>query len=241
MTKAAEYTARWRLRHPERKKQSDFNQRRRRGNQILSEYKDAVNLRVKQKMLGRTFGKLRVVAFGGRDKNGNYRWLCLCSCGRFTVNPCSQKLNSFHTRSCGCLGVEHCRKMGRRERPPKREGEELKRYWRDRNVVRRKTNPIEHRIRYRIWLALKSQKCRKAHHLIDLLGVTVDQFKHHLESLFEPWMSWENYGYRGWHIHHKIPCSKFDLSNPDEQKKCFHYTNMAPLHWRENISLGNRL
>jgi hypothetical protein len=48
-------------------------------------------------------------------------------------------------------------------------------------------------------------------------------------------MSWNNYGNPNgdhsdcWHIDHIIPCSSFDLTNPDEQRKCFHYTNLQPL------------
>lgn len=51
----------------------------------------------------------------------------------------------------------------------------------------------------------------------------------YLESKFLPNMSWANYGKNGWHIDHIIPCSKFDLLSPNEQLKCFHYTNLQPL------------
>ncbi len=40
-------------------------------------------------------------------------------------------------------------------------------------------------------------------------------------------MSWENRS--DWHIDHIIPCSAFDLSKPEQQAICFHYTNMQPL------------
>ena len=54
-------------------------------------------------------------------------------------------------------------------------------------------------------------------------------------------MSWENYGYYGWHIDHIIPCSKFDLSKLEEQKKCFHFTNLQPLWALDNIKKSNKL
>lgn len=44
-------------------------------------------------------------------------------------------------------------------------------------------------------------------------------------------MTWKNYG--EWEIDHILPCISFDLTKPDEQKKCFHYTNLQPL-WRED-------
>jgi len=57
---------------------------------------------------------------------------------------------------------------------------------------------------------------------------------------FKPGMTWDNYGYYGWHIDHKVPCSNFDLSKPEEQYKCFHYTNLQPLWAEENLIKGGK-
>ena len=46
--------------------------------------------------------------------------------------------------------------------------------------------------------------------------------------LFERGYYWENYGKNGWHIDHIIPCSFFILTDYQEQKFCFHYTNLQP-------------
>jgi hypothetical protein len=67
-----------------------------------------------------------------------------------------------------------------------------------------------------------------------------DLFKH-LESKFTEGMSWSNYGYKGWHVDHIKPCASFDLSDPEEQKKCFHYTNLQPLWWYDNFKKGAKL
>jgi 5-methylcytosine-specific restriction endonuclease McrA len=58
-------------------------------------------------LLGRTFGRLSVIGFGGIDVKGCYTWLCQCSCGntKDVVLP-SSRLLSEHTRSCGCLQRE---------------------------------------------------------------------------------------------------------------------------------------
>lgn len=61
----------------------------------------------------------------------------------------------------------------------------------------------------------------------------------YLSLLFSDGMSWDNYG--EWHIDHIIPCAAFDLSNPTEQKQCFHYTNLQPLWAYENKSKGAKL
>jgi hypothetical protein len=75
---------------------------------------------------------------------------------------------------------------------------------------------------------------------MELTGCTPNQLKAHFESLFQTGMTWENKGrfadLSGWQIDHKIPCSKFDLFDPEQQRKCFHYTNLQPLWEKENKS-----
>lgn len=80
----------------------------------------------------------------------------------------------------------------------------------------------------------KSQSTQK------LLGCSIQDFRIYLESLWESGMSWDNYGRNGWHIDHIIPCSLFDLSRPDHQKRCFHFSNMQPLWAPVNLSKHNK-
>ncbi len=54
-------------------------------------------------------------------------------------------------------------------------------------------------------------------------------------------MTWNNYGYDGWHLDHVIPCSSFNLTAVEQQKKCFHYTNLQPLWAHENYSKGIKI
>jgi len=93
-------------------------------------------------------------------------------------------------------------------------------------------------LRVRIRKALKG--INKSKSTIKLLGCSIDQLKQHLESQFKPGMSWNNYGYRGWHVDHNKPCASFDLSIPEEQLKCFNYTNLQPLWAEENLSKGSK-
>jgi len=58
----------------------------------------------------------------------------------------------------------------------------------------------------------------------------------HLESQFEPGMTWDNHG--TWHIDHIKPCASFDFSDPEQQHECFHWSNTQPLWAADNIAKG---
>jgi len=55
-------------------------------------------------------------------------------------------------------------------------------------------------------------------------------------------MTWDNYGRKEgqWSIDHIIPCAIFDLSDPIEQKQCFHYTNLQPLWHIDNLKKSDK-
>ena len=72
-----------------------------------------------------------------------------------------------------------------------------------------------------------------------LLGCSAEQLRTHLEEKFTDGMSWDNYGYRGWHIDHIRPCASFDLTDPQQQLECFHYTNLQPLWAEDNFKKGD--
>jgi hypothetical protein len=92
-------------------------------------------------------------------------------------------------------------------------------------------------LRARVWTVLKKQK--KSNSTIKLTGCTIEFLRSHIESKFEDGMSWDNYGV--WHIDHIIACANFDLSDPEQQKICFHYTNLQPMWGEQNIKKGARL
>ena len=56
-------------------------------------------------MIGKTFGKLKVLQEGERTKIGVKRWLCQCSCGN-RVNVTTYNLTHGLSQSCGCFGRE---------------------------------------------------------------------------------------------------------------------------------------
>ena len=95
--------------------------------------------------------------------------------------------------------------------------------------------------RKRIMNALKNNNINKTSKSLELLGCTIQEAREHLEKQFKEGMTWDNHGRKGWHIDHIIPCASFDLTDPEQQKKCFHYTNLQPLWAKENISKGSKI
>ena len=109
------------------------------------------------------------------------------------------------------------------------------------NIKKYKTDinwNLKLRLRARLSNALRG--VAKSKNTMELLGVPhMDFLKTWIECKFKEGMTWENRHL--WHIDHIIPCSSFDLTKPEEQAKCFHYTNLQPLWASENLSKGNRI
>jgi hypothetical protein len=110
---------------------------------------------------------------------------------------------------------------------------------RERSKERRQTD-INYRIkinlRGRIYKAIKRNS--KSESTIVLIGCSIEALKVYLSSMFTEGMSWDNYG--KWHIDHIKPCASFDLSDSDQQKECFHYSNLQPLWAIENIKKSDQ-
>ncbi len=94
-------------------------------------------------------------------------------------------------------------------------------------------------LRKRLGFALNAIKQKKKVSTLNLLGCSIEKFKEYIEIKFKNGMNWENYG--KWHIDHIKPIAKFDLNVLEEQKECFHYTNLQPLWAIENIKKGSKI
>ena len=103
--------------------------------------------------------------------------------------------------------------------------------------------------------ALLRYKLKKDCSTFDLLDYSLSDLKKHLESKFEFWMNWNNWGVYDsniwddnnsstwtWQIDHIIPISNFTyLSYKDEEfKKCWALNNLRPLSSKQNIFKGNK-
>lgn len=74
---------------------------------------------------------------------------------------------------------------------------------------------------------------------INLVGCDYDFLIKYIESKFTENMSWDNYGYYGWHLDHIIPLSSANTKK--EIYDLYHYTNLQPLWGTENMKKGCKI
>lgn len=103
---------------------------------------------------------------------------------------------------------------------------------------------LKHYIRVSINQTFKKNGFTKKSRTLEILGCSYDDFKTHIESLFEPWMNWGNRGnWNGiptelntaWDIDHIIPTST--AMTEEDVIRLNHYTNLQPLcsYYNRNI------
>ena len=119
--------------------------------------------------------------------------------------------------------------------------ESLKKY----QINRRQNNP-SHRLNHNISCSMShslrlNKLSKKDSHWETLVNYTVQDLKDHIEKLFLPEMSWDNYG--KWHIDHIIPKTffKYKSTNDTEFRYCWSLHNLQPLWAEDNLSKGDRL
>lgn len=104
----------------------------------------------------------------------------------------------------------------------------------------RKTDPayrLMHNLRNQTRHGMARAGGTKSHRTIEYIGCSFKELRSHLEKQFRPGMIWENYG-PVWHVDHIRPCASFDLSDPEQQRACFHFSNLQPLFAEENLKKG---
>ena len=96
-------------------------------------------------------------------------------------------------------------------------------------------------LRVRTHDAIRAAGATKSARTVELLGASIEEVRAHLEAQFKLGMNWDNWARDGWHIDHIKPCASFDLTDPEQQKACFHYSNLQPLWAKDNQSKSDRL
>lgn len=114
-------------------------------------------------------------------------------------------------------------------------------WFRDYNRKRKTSDPnyrLATLLRGRVYRAIRRGSGTKMKGSVELLGCSIAELMTYLEARFLPGMTWQNHTIQGWHIDHIRPCASFDLTDIEQQKACFHYTNLQPLWAKDNIAKG---
>ena len=128
---------------------------------------------------------------------------------------------------------EHLKYIKQKSRSKNKEKNQKK------SILRYHNDPIFKMIglqRYRIRSLLKNNDVIKNKRTYAYLGCTGQELKEYLEKQFKDGMTWENHGKFGWHVDHIQPLHVFDLTDPEQCQIAFHYTNLQPLWWYDNLS-----
>jgi len=95
----------------------------------------------------------------------------------------------------------------------------------------------------------KNNSSKNSKSCLNYMSYSMDELKKHLESLFESWMTWNNYGIYvasiwddndsstwTWQIDHIIPHSTFKYNSMDDEefKKCWSLDNLRPYSSKQN-------
>jgi len=126
---------------------------------------------------------------------------------------------------------------------------EIKTNWRKNNPDKIKENRRNQRakpevkicnsVRRRMWDYLNIRNITKKNKTFEIVGCSPQFLKEHLEKQFTQDMSWDNYGFYGWHIDHIIPLSS--AKTEEEIYKLCHYSNLQPLWAQDNWEKNNKI
>jgi len=165
-----------------------------------------------------------------RKKDG-YRYECK-ECTKKMVkkyeeeNPEKIKLKNKNRRENNKEKLKELNKKWLQENKEKRR--EYKRNYRELKML----DPI-FRMKESIRGSIRKHLMNKSKRTHEILGCSYEYFKLYVESKFESWMTWDNYGLYngnfnfGWDIDHIIPSSS--AKSEEEIIKLNHYTNLQPL------------
>lgn len=94
------------------------------------------------------------------------------------------------------------------------------------------------RINLRNRLQQAQKKNYKKGMAVNLLGISIKEFKAYIESQFQPGMSWSNHG--EWHLDHIISLSSGNLFDSKFLEIVCNYKNIRPLWAFDNLSKGGK-
>ena len=171
----------------------------------------------------------------------------------FTGKPCKRGHIALRHVNGGCKECDAAKKRAWRAANPEESSRRVrdyqarnkKQYQAHKLAVhshRRRTDlafNLKLRLRRRLNAAMHASSAKAIDSSMSLLGCTPDELKAYLAARFVDGMTFDNYG--EWEIDHIKPCASFDLTDPEQQRVCFHFTNLQPLWRSANRSKGAKL
>lgn len=192
-----------------------------------------------------------------KQKNKKYPDIIICK-------ECVLKKNkdNFYFKKNGKINgfiCKDCVKIASSEQYKSMDKNILKKNKNKRDCERRRDDPSYKLRMYTskiIWEVLKKNNSSKhGKSIINYLPFTFTELRQYLESLFEPWMTWQNHGKYDpniwkndddttwkWQLDHIVPQSKLKYNNLEDEnfKKCWALSNLRPLSAKQNIKDGAR-
>lgn len=238
--------------------------------QGLGEKRISQNLQLKVSQIHHAYKKLNLWGQGRRSKDKiKSRYLdqkqcrvCLItkSIGNFKLNI--RAAGNWYSAKCIICQKQYNKTLNASQR--QRENRKLYR----KNNKNKLSNYEKNRRKNNPNFRLKKIISANIYHYLNLVGkhknkshkqylpYSIQQLKQHLESLFEPWMNWNNQGKYNpktwdnnnsntwtWQIDHIIPHSTFLYTSVEDQafKDCWALSNLRPLNSKQNaIDGGNK-
>ncbi len=126
--------------------------------------------------------------------------------------------------------------------------------WQNRKCKEDPVFKLRKRVSSSVKSAIKKQGSSKNGSILKHLPYSIKTLKEHLESLFEPWMNWDNHGKYDsktwddndpstwtWQIDHIIPHSDlpYKSMSDDNFLKCWALVNLRPLSSKQNLIDGS--
>lgn len=107
-----------------------------------------------------------------------------------------------------------------------------------------------------LFVRLAIANSKSGYSILEYLPYSMEELKQHLESQFESWMTWKNWGSYDsntwsddeqftwtWQLDHIIPQAHLPYNTMDDEnfKKCWALNNLRPLSAKQNILLGSKV
>lgn len=96
------------------------------------------------------------------------------------------------------------------------------------------------RYRSRVRGAFKQQGHSKSSQTNEYLSCSPAFFRRWIEFQLYDGMTMDNHG-DVWHLDHVIPCDAFDLSDPEQVRRCFAWSNIRPYRKEKNLEKSNKI